>query len=501
MNEPMNHVTAHPVKFSSQAHLSTPGQHSRREFLRRSALLAGAGVAAPWALDLAGLTTASGAGADDDYKALVCVFLYGGNDHNNTFVPYDTASFNTYTRVRSGIARNRASLLPLDPLGGFNNGRSIALAPEWLRLKALFDRRNLATVSNVGTLIAPISKAQYDDPRRRPPQLFSHNDQQSLWQSSAPEGATTGWGGRLADLLLDDNSTNSVFTCMSLSGNAVMMTGRHAVQFQVSSRGVTTPNTTFSSSEVLDGLTEVLRLDGGGLFPSSYSAISKRALDTSDRLSGALDSVDALATPFPDSRLGAQLQMVAKLIAAGRDSLGLKRQVFFVSAGGFDNHNGIVENHPGLLADVDASLSAFFDATVELGATDNVTTFTASDFGRTLVGNGNGSDHGWGGHHIVMGGAVRGRRNYGRLPVVADDGPDDVRRGRLLPTTAVEQYASTMARWMGASGSELSSVVPNIGRFATDDLGFFDVETVPPPGLDGGASVRGLQSARRLGSR
>lgn len=465
----------------ARSHLHLPGKHSRREFMRRSAMLAGAGVAAPWALDLAGLNAASSvaaagpsgaAGAGDGYKALVCVFLYGGNDHNNTMVPYDTPSFDAYRAARGGIARDRNTLLPLDPINAFNDGRSIAFAPEWAGLKALFDQGDLATISNVGTLIGPLTKSGYANSSNRPPQLFSHNDQQSLWQSSAPEGAASGWGGRLADLLLEENGTDSVFTAMSLAGNAVMMTGSQAVQFQVSPSGPVTLDLNFGSDSVLTALQQVMRYDQGGLFPSAYSDITTRGLDAAARLGGAVDGAPSLGTAFPESALGSQLRMVSKLIQAGRSQLGLKRQVFFVAVGGFDNHNSIESDHPDRLLEVDAAISAFYDSTVEMGAVDAITTFTASDFGRTLVSNGNGSDHGWGGHHIVVGGSVLGQRNYGTLPLVADDGADDVGQGRLLPTTGVEQYASTLARWMGASGSGLAAVSPNIGRFDTDDLGF-----------------------------
>ncbi len=488
-------------------HLSTPGKHSRREFLRRSALLAGAGVAAPWALDLAGLSAASGAHADDEYRAIVCLFMYGGNDHYDTIVPNDPTSYATYAAARTGIARTQSSLLALSPLDGFADERSVGFVPEWAGLKRLFDQRDLAIVANVGTLLAPTTKADYGIRTNRPPQLFSHNDQQSLWQSSAPEGATTGWGGRLADLLLDDNGANSVFTCISVSGNAVMMTGRDAVQYQVDRRGVTRLQARgFRESSVLAGLDEVLRMNRPGPFPAAYADVTERALSSSERLDSAVGGVGDLATVFPDSNLGEQLQMVARLIAAGRNQLGVKRQVFFVAMGGFDNHDSLVARHPGLLAGIDGAFTAFHAATEELGAADQVTTFTASDFGRTLVGNGDGSDHGWGAHHIVMGRAVRGRRVYGSLPIIGDDGPDDVGRGRLLPTTSVEQYASTLARWMGASGSELQSVAPNIGRFATDDLGLFAVEPEPQPEprpeldarIGSAASTSGLRPATRI---
>ena len=455
------------------------GPHSRREFLRRSAVVAGAGFAAPWALDLAGLASAAPDG--DDYRALVCLFMYGGNDHYDTFVPNDAASYAAYSAARTGIARARDTILPISPIDGFTGAGTFGFAPELAELHQIFDEGALAVMPNIGTLIRPLDKNGYENRSNRPPQLFSHNDQQSYWQASSPEGATTGWGGRIGDLVLDGNAS-STFTCVSVAGNAVMMTGRDAFQYQVSSGGVTQlRNDTFRYDPAVAGIREVMELQPAGLFPSTYTGVSRRALDAADDLSAAVRSAETrhdFDAMFPaDSgngdldRASSQLKMVAKLIGAGR-SMGLRRQVFFVSMGGFDNHSGLLQRHPQLLAGLNGSLAAFHRATQQMGVDENVTSFTASDFGRTLTSNGDGSDHGWGGHHLVMGGSVRGKRVYGTVPTIADDGPDDVGRGRLLPTTAVDQYASTLARWMGAGSSELDAVVPNIGNYSVTDLGF-----------------------------
>ncbi|MFN3255881.1 MAG: DUF1501 domain-containing protein [Ilumatobacter sp.] len=491
----------------SETNLGT-GTHSRREFLRRAGLLAGAGFAAPWAMDLAGLASAAPSAATD-YRAIVCLFMYGGNDHYNTFIPDDDEGYRVYAAARAGIARPRSSILPISPARGFDGAGTFGFAPELPQLRDIFDGGDAAVVANLGTLVRPIDKAGYAVASNRPPQLFSHNDQQSYWQSSSPEGATTGWGGRIADLILDGASTSSTFTCISVAGNAVMMTGRDAIQYQVSTNGVTRlRDNTFRHDAALAGIRDVMELQQPGLFPSSYSTVSKRALDAADGLGDAIaaaedrydvDSAFDTATDNIDlNRINAQLRMVAKLIAAGRDTLGIKRQVFFVAMGGFDNHNGLTTRHPLLLAGLDGGVASFYRATQLLGAADSVTTFTASDFGRTLVSNGDGSDHGWGGHHLVVGGSVRGRRVFGSVPTIADDGPDDVGRGRLLPTTSVDQYAATLASWMGAGTSELRAVVPNITNYAVTDLGFLGEPGARVTDGIGNGGNGGLRRATRI---
>ena len=461
---------------------------SRRAFLKRAGILAAAGAATPWALDLAHLSAASSAQAatNNGYRALVCVFLYGGNDHHDTIVPYDPASHATYASLRGPIARQRNTLLALgsvDPV----SGRQLAFTPDLGALHPLFNSGELAVVANVGTLREPLDRAGYfANPLRRPPQLFSHNDQQSIWQSSVGEGASSGWGGRLADLLLDGNGGQSVFTCISAAGNAVMLTGREAVQLQVSTSGVTKLSTNISTSQrsnFLTALNDVMAFDDTAMFPSTYTTVAKRSVDTSGRLESSLNAAGTAITPFPTSSLGRQLAMVARLITAGRNQLGVKRQVFFVSTGGFDNHDSLATVHPGLIANLSSSLAAFRAELVARGVNNDVCTFTGSDFGRTLSINGDGSDHAWGAHHLVMGGRVNGGRVYGNLPAVGVNTPNDVGAGRLIPTLAVDQYASTMARWMGAETSELELVLPNVNRFPTSDVGFLSTAppTTPPP--------------------
>ena len=458
-------------------HLKHPNA-SRREFMRRSGALGLAGAAAPWALNLAAMAEASAQSASD-YKALVCVFLYGGNDYANTLVPFDAASHAAYQSIRGSIALARDTLgaTALTPAVALPGGRQMALAPELAPMKTLFDAGRMAVLLNVGTLIQPTTLAQYNAKSvPLPPKLFSHNDQQSVWQSSLPEGATSGWGGRIGDLFLSSNA-QSTFTCVNVSGNAVYMSGKAAVQYQVAPtgsvalQGIAAP--LFGSNACSDALRALVTAPRSHLLQAEHTRVMARAIDANLALTAALATTQALSTPFDAANpLAAQLAMVARMIAA-RSALGAKRQVFFVSLGGFDTHDFLLTQHPGLLATVADAVKSFYNATLELGVANQVTTFTASDFGRTLTSNGDGSDHGWGSHHFVVGGAVAGQRFVGTLPQVSVNGPDDVGQGRLLPTTAVDQLAATLASWMGVSDTDLPLVAPNIGNYTAKKLALF----------------------------
>jgi uncharacterized protein (DUF1501 family) len=462
---------------------SHPLNSSRREFLKRASALSLAGSAAPWALNLAAISQAAAATATD-YKALVCVFLYGGNDYGNTLVPYDTASYNTYQTLRPVLAYPRANLdatalvqSAVLPAGATDlAGLQYALAPELALIKPVFDAGKLAVMLNVGTLIEPTTKTQYTNKTvKLPPKLFSHNDQQSTWQSSLPEGAISGWGGRMGDLFASGN-TNSTFTCVNVSGNAVFLSGANAVQYQVTSNGSVPingiKNPLFGSTACSTALRDLITAPSAQLIENEYVRIMQRAINANDTLTTALATPPVWTRPFTTTNsLAMQLQMVARMIAA-RDTLGAKRQVFFVSMGGFDNHDGLNTVHPGLLTNIADAMSTFYDATVQLGIADQVTAFTASDFGRTLVGNNDGSDHGWGSHHFVAGGAVKGQAFYGKPPALANNGPDDVGQGRLLPSTSVNQLAGTLASWFGVSATDMNTVLPDLANFSTKNLGF-----------------------------
>jgi len=483
-------------------HLIDPRQQARRAFLKRAGHLALAGVATPFGLNLAAIGDAAAFDATD-YRALVCVFLYGGNDYANTVVTYDTPSWQAYRAIRAsgpgpaGLAIEQADLAatvltPTVPLAG---GREYALHPAMTGLAGMFDAGHAAVLLNVGPLIRPTSRAEYFSADRvrypLPPQLMSHNDQQSVWQSQGAEGSTVGWGGNLGDLAMASNGT-SLFTCISASGNAVFLSGDTAQQYQVSTEGAVQVRQVHegvmglfspASARVLQELITESRTH---VLENEYNRVTRRSIEAEARLTAALSGV-TLATAFPDDNpLADELKIVARVIGA-RNALGNKRQVFVVSLGGFDLHDNLVATQPRLLRRVSEAMSSFYAATAELGVADKVTTFTASDFGRTLTSNGDGTDHGWGGHHFVMGGAVRGRAFYGTPPPVSvgqTDAPEDqwhIGQGRLIPSTSVDQYAATLARWFGVADAELAGILPNLRNFGTaagypaypTDLGMF----------------------------
>ena len=456
---------------------------SRRAFLQRASVLSIAGAATPWALNLAAMAEASAANADD-YKAIVCVFLYGGNDYANTLVPYDSPNYNVYAQLRPTLAyaRDKLTGTVLDPMAVpvDRNGVShqYALAPELAPLLPIFNAGKMGVLLNVGTLIQPTSKLEYGNKIvPLPPKLFSHNDQQSFWQSSAAEGATSGWGGRMGDLFEAGNG-NATFTCVNVSGNAVYLSGNTAVQYQVSTNGSVPFNglqaPLFGSASCSAALQSLITQSRPHLFENEYTRVTRRSIDANAALTTALAGAPNISTPFTATNdLAQQLKMVARMISAA-SALGAKRQVFFVSMGGFDTHDGLLSTHPGLLSSVADALTSFYNATVELGVANKVTSFTASDFGRTLTGNNDGSDHGWGSMHFMLGGAVNGKRYYGTAPLVANGGDDDVGQGRLLPTTSVDQYAATLGKWLGVSDTDLLSILPNLKNYnvSARNLGF-----------------------------
>lgn len=450
---------------------------SRRAFLQRSAALGAAGIVSPIGLSLSNMAEAASMGATD-YKALVCVFLYGGNDHNNTIVPIDDANYSAYATVRSELALPKSGLLALQPQSGIPSGHQYGLHPALLKTQGLFNTGKAAIIQNVGTLIEPTTLAQYKQRNvALPPKLFSHNDQQRFWQAAAEKDSKTGWGGRIGDIAMDSNS-QAMFTSINASGKAVFASGANVSQYRISRTGALQVwfaregGWLFHNQETANILRGIMTAPRQHVLENEITTIAKRSFDAELVVTDALDAAGTLATAFnADNKLAQQLEVVAKLIKS-RALLGVKRQVYMVALDGFDTHDDLLTRHNTLLAQLDEAVNSFYQATVELGVSDKVTTFTASDFGRTFSSNGDGSDHGWGSHHFIIGDAVKGKRFYGITPEVGLDTADDVGQGRWLPSTAVDQYAATLAKWFGVADSDLSLVVPNAGNFNDTDIGF-----------------------------
>ena len=482
---------------------------SRRRFLRTASVVSGSvgTAAAPFALNLASLNTAVAQTAD--YKAIVCLFLYGGNDSSHMVLRTDALSFDEYTRLRSVAPESIALKAPNtaavagtnaspDRLGGVraiapkftagvagsaqNNAFTYALHPSMPEVATLFAANRLAILANAGPLVVPLTRADYvANVMPRPKALGSHNDQQSTWQALGPEGAKVGWGGHIGDLVASSNA-NTVFTSISVSGNAVFSAGETVFQYQVGGNGATQiggiSGTLFGSTTAAATLKGIVTGANQNLFANEYGTIVKRSIDAQAAFQTAyVASTVAAPTQYvrpstnqlTNNDLAAQLQTVARIVGA-RGGLGAKRQVFFVSMGGFDTHDGQNPNQADLLARISHALG-YFDTTLgTLGMRDNVTLFTASDFGRTLTSNGDGTDHGWGGHHFVMGGAVNGGDIYGRFPQFIQKAADS-NDNAYIPGVSVDTIGSTLGKWFGVSDAQLDTVFPNLHNFPRD-LGF-----------------------------
>jgi uncharacterized protein (DUF1501 family) len=448
---------------------------NKRQFLKTGAALGlGSGLSAFTQLSaLAQATTGT------DYRALVCLFMFGGNDSNNLLIPYEPADHSRYAAARSNLALNRDTLLPISPSN--TGGVRYALHPSMTGLAGLFNGvpggsvPRAALVANTGPLLVPTSKAQWDARSvPLPDNLFSHSDQQSQWQSAIYERPSNGWGGRLTERLVSDTTLNRGYSVLSVTGGNLWETGDRSLSaYKVSASGrfgfdFYNPN---GNDPLSVAITETLKDTHQHLFEQGFVDVMGRSIEVQRVLTQALAGT-TINTVFPDTGLGNQLRMVARLIAA-RDKLGLKKQCFFCSIGGFDTHgDDQLTRQAELLGEISAAVTAFYSATIELAVADKVTTFTASDFGRTLTSNGGGSDHGWGSHHLVVGGAVQGGKLFGQFPNHTVGGPDDSGgQGTWIPTTSTEAYAATLGRWFGADDTVLAQVFPRLQYF-NGNVGF-----------------------------
>ena len=455
--------------------------NSRRDFIKAL----GIGALATTAFTAVPTTFTAHAADTSGYKALVCVFLFGGLDCHDLILPYDLPSYDQYARLRSpllaqqGTARQRSSLLPLTPASDtVLQGRQVALPPEMPQLASLFRQNKAAIVGNVGPLVEPVTRANFESAAvRLPPRLFSHNDQQAVWQANQPEGAQYGWGGLFADAVLASGANAALpqFSTITTEDVGPFLTGRNAVPYRVSTAGSARVDFLEDYYEGVSGdRADLLRAVRDQMAARSYRGSHLLERDMAAAFSGGFETNEAydiarqqgvsLPTSFPATPLGAQLRAVAETIGV-RDRLLSSRQVFFVGLGGFDTHDAQARALPKLLSQIDGALGAFQTAMEALGLTRDVTLFTASDFGRTLAVNGDGTDHGWGGHQIVLGGAVKGGEIYGTLPPPVLGHDADSGGGRLIPSVAVDSYAAELGRWFGLSESELSSALPGLENF------------------------------------
>ena len=461
---------------------------TRRSFLTGASALSAAtltGLGSSLAAFQASAAETSG------YKAIVCLFFLGGLDGHDTVLPYDQASYDRYAEIRSslmgqyanitgGSTRARDRLLPLWPVNAAEfGGRQFALPEELSGIKGLFDSGNAAIVGNVGPLIQPLNKQQFEaETTPQPKRLFSHNDQQSTWMSSAPEGAQFGWGGRFADAAMASgaNSGSSDFTTITSLGNELFLTGQNARPYQIGLNGAPevealnyfdfddNRNNPDSIYHKLRDHFEAMDFNSDNLIDRDIANAMRTALSTNETFNEAFASIQPFNTTFPSNFLGQQLQAVANTISI-RDALLVNRQVFFVAIGGFDTHSNQANDLPALQRQIDAGVVAFYQAMQEIGLNSDVTLFTASDFGRTLAINGDGTDHGWGSHHFVIGDAVQGGQIFGDVPPYDLGHDQDAGSGRLIPTTSVEQFAEPLGRWFGLSDSELAAALPNLSNF------------------------------------
>lgn len=412
-----------------------------------------------------------------DHKSLVCVFLFGGNDSYNMLVPYEQSAYQQYSDARSDMALTRNTLLAL-------KGNQHAFHPSMPDLKTLYDADKLAVVANVGAIIEPTTRTSFkNESVQLPPDLFSHSHQQEFWETGTTAKNSVhppGWGGRMMDMIISANANPSEPALFSLAGNSIWQRGLEPLDF------VLNPYTGVSQIDEfvddtwpryktsrIEAWNKILQTSSSSLLQQHMANTYNSTQERIGTLINEIAQAQKITTVFPeDNQLASELSMAAKMISI-RENLGMKRQIFFLGIGGWDTHGNQLIDHAERLQQVNDALNSFYDATVELGVADTVTTFTASEFGRTLSTNGDGTDHAWAGHNLVMGGAVQGGQVHGELPELILDGPDDAHdSGRFVPKYGVDQYGSTLAKWMGMSDSDMNEIFPNLQNFDTNDLGF-----------------------------
>lgn len=409
--------------------------------------------------------------AGDDYKALVCFMQSGGNDSFQMLLARSLAEYNEYATTRSNLAIPLNEILPINPVT--SDGRDFGVHPAMSQVQQLFNDRKLAFISNIGTLISPTTPADYYSYQGLPLGLYSHADQIQQWQTGLPhERASKGWGGKVADLIHDMNINQDISMNVSLAGTNVFQTGESTIEYALDPYNGSIGIYGYGTTDMYDvfniqrtrAIDNMLDAEYQDMFRKTYVDVIRRSKDANQTFQSALEAVPELQTQFTDNYVSQSFHMVARTIAA-RQALGMKRQIFFIDFGGWDHHDEVLQNQLEMLGIVSTALGEFNAALEELSVSECVTTFTMSEFSRTLTSNGNGTDHAWGSNVMVMGGNVRGGEIYGDFPSIATNGPRVVSDGVLIPTTSTDEYFAEMAMWFGVPKSDLAAIFPNLGNF------------------------------------
>jgi uncharacterized protein (DUF1501 family) len=416
----------------------------------------------------------------DDYKALICLLLSGGNDSYNMVIPFGAGEHAEYSTVRSNLAIPRNELLSLQ--NSNNNGRRLGFHPSMLGLRNLYNNGKVAAITNIGTLVEPTNQHQFKNKLvKLPLGLYSHSDQIKHWQTSIPQDRhADGWGGRMADIMSTFNEADSLTMNISLSGNNIFQRGKYISEFVISTDGNISGINDYDGLDPLQQLMtqtvdNMLDHTYQNAFEQTYANLIRKSQDDITLFNAAMENAIQLNTVFSDTSLSTRFKTIARIISA-REAISAKRQIFFVNFGGWDHHDGVLEKQAEMLGTVDNALTEFYTATEELGLEDKVTTFTISDFARTLTSNGNGTDHAWGGNTLVVGGAVKGGM-YGFYPDLYIGNSLEARNGVLIPTTPTDKYYAELALWFGVSSADLNVILPNLGNFYSLD------SFVPPMGF------------------
>ncbi len=453
----------------------------RRNFLKKLAFGIGSTSLLATQTKMQLVSSALAASSDysnlNDHKSLVCVYLAGGNDCFNMLVPYETNAYNKYRAARTGLALARNTLHPL-------KGNQQAFHAAMPDLKALYDSDKLGIVTNLGALIEPTTRAAFqNETANLPKELFSHNHQQEFWQTGSTAKSSThppGWGGRMMDLLASANDKPGEPALFSVAGNSIWQRGLKPLDFVLNAENGVNEINAFKNENWpewrqsrIAAWDKILKLKNSSLLNQHMGGTYLKAQQRIGTLIGEIAKAQKITTPYPkENSLAAQLKMVAKMISI-RQSLGMKRQIFFVALGGWDSHGNQLIDHADNLKKLNDALNSFYKTTVELGVADSVTTFTASEFGRSYSINGDGTDHAWAGHNLIMGDAVQGGQIHGTPMDLSINGPDDAEdTGRFIPKHSVDQYGATLAKWMGMTDSDLLDIFPNLHNFDNHDLGF-----------------------------